>query len=68
MIRDIYADAKADYIAGRIHSIVAIARLASDRDFLAEAELDFRFDSVAEAARLVVMQSWRKQLVERDTL
>ncbi len=65
MKRDIYHDTKTDYIAGRIHSIVAIARLAQDRDFLAEAELDFRFETVADAACQVVLDVWRPLLVAR---
>lgn len=62
---DIYTDTKADYLAGRIHSIVAISRLATDRDFLAEAELDFRFETVADAACQVVLEVWRPLLIAK---
>ncbi len=64
MLKDIYLDTREAYIAGSLHSTVAIARLATDKTFIAEADLDTRFATLSEAARQVVLQSWRGKLVK----
>jgi hypothetical protein len=66
-MKDIFLDTRAAYIAGTLHSVAAMGRLATDRTFNAEADLDTRFATIGEAAREVVLQSWRAKLVKRVT-
>lgn len=65
MLRDAYLDTRDAYIAGRLHSLVAIARLAKDRTFLAEAELRHGPGHVAICAHHVVLGPWRRLMVEQ---
>lgn len=64
MLGDIYGDAKQAYIKGDIHSLVAMARLASDRTFIAEAELAHGPGNVHACAQAVVLHKWRALLVK----
>jgi hypothetical protein len=58
-----YSAAYSLYMAGRITSDQAIAMVARDRDFIAESEL--RGYPPAIAARAVVIEKWRAELVAR---
>ncbi len=64
MIRDIYTDTRADYVAGRLHSVTAMGQLARDRDFIAECDLTHGPGHVALCARHVVLGPWREALAK----
>lgn len=63
MIRDIYTDTRAAYMAGRLHSVAAIGKLSRDRDFIAECDLTHGPGHVALCAGHVVRGPWLKELV-----
>lgn len=56
-----FLTAREDFIAGRLHSVNAIAMAAKDRDFIAEAELNGM--EPLEAARHVVAGPWARRRV-----
>jgi len=56
-----YIVAERLYLRGHIPSCQAIAMVASDREFRAEATL--AMEDVLVAARRVVLESWRAKLV-----
>lgn len=67
-MKDLYLDTRDAYIEGRLHSLVAIARLSKDRTFLAESELKHGPGNAPICASAVVLGPWRKRLVARCAL
>lgn len=61
---DIYIETRADYIAGKMHTLTAIARLSRDRTFIAECDLTHGPGHVALCAGHVVRGPWLKRRVE----
>jgi len=58
-----YLAAKERFMAGEITRLQAVAMVASDREFVAEVELDPRHANVFASARAVVEQNWVPELV-----
>ena len=65
-----YLQTRDAYLAGRIHSAAAIGQIMRDPDFRAEAALNDNIRALElaplEAARAVVLQVWRAQLVAQS--
>jgi len=62
-MRDIYLDTRDAYIEGKLHTLTAIALLATDRTFLAESELAHGPGNAPICAHHVVLGPWLKRRV-----
>jgi hypothetical protein len=65
-----YVYAHDAFVAGNMTVAQAVAMVASDREFIAESELGiltdrYQFEDVLAAARHVVENVWRMELIER---